>query len=224
MRLTKTMSWIFRPFQGIVPQWPKNEIAEILKKEMPNLAKAMGTRHRPLVQAAGAVDDRALSRLEPLMPALFSEMRGDLKDAPLRREFILMHKNAIYSSGGKSILAYFYEDHDDLSDKAVILANSGARDRYHLQQRGSVSDDRGTGESTCLKTRGSQMLLKPQVLPVGFLKNWEAEFVETTALNDGWVSNKPTGYSESSEVEGMKSVCSGSAIQPDGHGEGREVD
>ena len=60
------------------------------------------------------------------MPALFSEMRSDLKDAPLRREFIIMSKNAMYNSGGKSILAYFYEDHDDLSDKAVILANSGA--------------------------------------------------------------------------------------------------
>ena len=116
-----------RPFQGIVPQWPKNEIAEILKKEMPNLVKAMGSRNRPLIRANIAdIDNSALQNLEILMPTLFSEMRADLKSAPLRREFIIMSKNGMYNSGGKSILAYFYEDHDDLADKVVILASSGA--------------------------------------------------------------------------------------------------
>ena len=60
------------------------------------------------------------------MPTLFAEMRDDLKNGPLKREFILMPKNAMYNSGGKQILAYFYEDHEDLSDKLVVLANSGA--------------------------------------------------------------------------------------------------
>ena len=145
-----------RPFQGIIPKWPKNEIAEILKKEMPNLAEAMRARHRPLIQAnTGDVDNADLQRLELLMPALFSEMRVDVKDTPLRREFIAMSKNVMYNSGGKSILAYFYEDHDGLSDKLVILANAGAViditynsvDRYLMTEalvtylsRGSESD------------------------------------------------------------------------------------
>ena len=116
-----------RPFQGIIPKWPKDEIAEILKKEMPNIIKAIKTRTRPPVQADTAdIGHEALRRLELLMPELFSEMRTDLKDYPLRREFILMPKKAMYSSGGQSILAYFYEDHADLLEKVVILATSGA--------------------------------------------------------------------------------------------------
>ena len=60
------------------------------------------------------------------MPELFSEMRVDLKETPLYREFIIMSKTAIYNSGGRSILAYYYEDHVDLSHKVTILANIGA--------------------------------------------------------------------------------------------------
>ena len=37
-----------------------------------------------------------------------------------------MPKNAIYNSGGASILVYYYEDHDDLANKVIALANSGA--------------------------------------------------------------------------------------------------
>ncbi len=116
-----------RPFQGIVPKWPKDEIAELLKKELPKIAKAIASRPRPLFQTnTGDIDDATLRRLELLMPELFSEMRADLKKTRLHREFILMPKNAIYNSGGASILVYYYEDHDDLANKVIALANSGA--------------------------------------------------------------------------------------------------
>ena len=39
------------------------------------------------------------------------------------------------------------------------------------------------------------MLLKPQALPLG-LKNWAAEIVETTALEDSVTSYAPTGHTE----------------------------
>ena len=72
---------------------------------------------------------KAIRQLELVMPALkgsFAEIREDLKKSPLKREFIIMGKNAMYNSGGEKILAYFHEDHEDLSDKVVVLANSGA--------------------------------------------------------------------------------------------------
>lgn len=117
-----------RPFQGVVPKWPKNEVAELLKKELPNIAKAVKARPRAQIpdKTGGVIDNAAFRQLELMMPRLFAEMRVDLKKSPLKREFIIMPKNAIYNSGGKQLLAYYYEDHQDLSDKMVVLANSGA--------------------------------------------------------------------------------------------------
>ena len=43
------------------------------------------------------------------------------------------------------------------------------------------------------------MLLKPQALPSG-LKNWAAEIVETTALEDRVASYAPTGHTETYPV------------------------
>ena len=116
-----------RPFQGIVPKWPKNEVAEILKKELPNIHKAITARPEPRVPDKTAdVDAAALKQLDLVMPKLFAEMRTDLEQSPLKREFIIMSKNHRYHSGGKQILVYYREDHEDLSDKMVVLANSGA--------------------------------------------------------------------------------------------------
>ena len=46
------------------------------------------------------------------------------------------------------------------------------------------------------------MLLKPQALPLG-LKNWAAETVETTALEDSVTSYAPTGHTETYPVTGF---------------------
>ena len=115
------------PFRGMIPEWPKNEVAEILRKEIPKIAKAIETGRRPpLPINTGDVRDDTLSRLETLMAGLFSEMRDDLKKNPLQREFIIMSNRHIYNSGGKQILAYYYEDHEDLTNKVGVLVNSGA--------------------------------------------------------------------------------------------------
>ena len=47
------------------------------------------------------------------------------------------------------------------------------------------------------------MLLKPQALPLG-LKNWAAEIVETTALEDSVTSYAPTGHTETYPVTGLR--------------------
>ena len=116
------------PFRGMIPEWPKNEVAELLKKELPKVVKAIETRPRPLLQAnTGSIDSAALRHLEHLMPELFAEMREDLKKTPLCREFIVMSKNAMYAGGdNKQVLVYYYESHTDLANKMGVLVNSGA--------------------------------------------------------------------------------------------------
>ena len=115
-----------RPFSGIVPDWEKDEVAEVLKSGLSKITRAVETIRRPPVPA-----DRRSSgndffrRIESLMPGLFVEMRKDLKSSPMKREFILQPKMALYNSGQKALLAYCYEDHDDLADKVGLLVNEG---------------------------------------------------------------------------------------------------
>ena len=45
----------------MVPEWPKNEVAEFLKKELPKIVKAIESRPRPLLQAnTGSIDSAVL--------------------------------------------------------------------------------------------------------------------------------------------------------------------
>ena len=60
-----------------------------------------------------------------MMPDLFAEIRNDLKSSPLKREFVLAPRMAIYNAGHKEPLAYYFEDHDDLADKVGLLVNEG---------------------------------------------------------------------------------------------------
>jgi len=71
-----------------------------------------------------AYNNNVFEKLEKLMPHLLSEMRKDLKEHPLRREFVLLKKNWCYWPGGKE-LAYYYEDHSELDGMIHILLNYG---------------------------------------------------------------------------------------------------
>ena len=116
------------PFRGMIPEWPKDKVAELLKKELPKIVKAIESRPRTLLQAnPGSIDSTALRHLEHLMPELFAEMREDLKRIPLCREFIVMAQQAMYVGGdNKQVLVYYYESHADLANKVSVLANAGA--------------------------------------------------------------------------------------------------
>ena len=83
---------------------------------------------RPLLQTnTGSIDTAVLERLDQLMPELFAEMREDLKKTPLCREFIVMSSQAMYVGGdNKQVLVYYYESHDDLTNKIGVLVNTGA--------------------------------------------------------------------------------------------------
>lgn len=63
-------------------------------------------------------------KLETLMPDLLAEMREDLAEHPLKREFVLLKKAWKYWASGNE-LAYYYDDHPDLRNKIRILENYG---------------------------------------------------------------------------------------------------
>ena len=115
-----------RPFLGLVPEWKKDEVAEALKAELPKIARAFEATQRPPVPADRKSGGWAFyRRIESLMPELFAEMRTDLKAFPMKREFIVMPKFAMYNAGHKQPLSYHYEDHEDLADKIGLLVNEG---------------------------------------------------------------------------------------------------
>lgn len=115
-----------RPFRGLVPDWKTDETAKTLRSEIPKIARAIEIRRRPPLPADRRISGvEALRRIERMMPDLFSEIRNDLKSSPLKREFVLLPKMAIYNAGHKEPLAYYFEDHDDLADKVGVLVNEG---------------------------------------------------------------------------------------------------
>ena len=60
------------------------------------------------------------------MPELIAEMKADLKDHPLCREFILISKRWSYNHDpNKVVLSYFFEDHENLAEKVGVLENLG---------------------------------------------------------------------------------------------------
>ena len=61
-------------------------------------------------------------KLEKLMPELLNEMRQDLLQYPLSREFVLLKKSWSYWPGGNE-LCYYYDDHTDLDGMIRILYN-----------------------------------------------------------------------------------------------------
>ena len=84
--------------------------------------------HMAALEARGFAVQRAspFPDLERKAPKLVAEMRNDLADHPLVREFILMEKGAIYNGDGRVIFTYFYEEHEYLSSMMTIMQHAGA--------------------------------------------------------------------------------------------------
>jgi nucleoside phosphorylase len=64
------------------------------------------------------------ARVEKLMPELVSEIKKDLSQYPLRREFVVLKKSWSYWARGEE-LVYYYEDHPELDGKLRVLDNLG---------------------------------------------------------------------------------------------------
>ena len=63
-------------------------------------------------------------RIEKLLPDLIVEMKKDLSEEPLKREFVLLEKKWLYWASGDELI-YYFEDHPDLKSKIRILENYG---------------------------------------------------------------------------------------------------
>lgn len=63
-------------------------------------------------------------KLEGMMPDLLAEMRKDLADHPVSREFVILKKSWSYWGKGQE-LVYYYEDHPQLDSKLRVLQNHG---------------------------------------------------------------------------------------------------
>ena len=63
-----------------------------------------------------------LAKLEGLMPDLLAEMKTDLAEHPLCREFVLLKKAWSYSGDH---LVYYYDDYPELENKVRVLENYG---------------------------------------------------------------------------------------------------
>jgi hypothetical protein len=63
-------------------------------------------------------------KAEQLMPSLLMEMRIDLANHPVKREFVLLKRAWSYWATGNE-LVYFYDDHDELMSKLQVLENLG---------------------------------------------------------------------------------------------------
>ncbi len=66
--------------------------------------------------------------LEKKAPKLIAEMREDLKNHPLVREFILMPKGAVYCGDSSVIFEYIYEEHEYLTSVMTIMEHANAID------------------------------------------------------------------------------------------------
>lgn len=91
-------------------------------KDWKSRAEAAATRE--LEQRLRRHPDSAavFERMERLMPALLHEMRQDLAEYHLRREFVVMKRSWSYWAKGNELF-YYYDDHPDLDDKLHILEN-----------------------------------------------------------------------------------------------------
>ena len=107
-------------------------------------AQAEAAAARELEQRLGRFPDRSATfqRMERLMPALLAEMRADLAEFPLRREFVVMKRSWTYWAKGNELF-YYYDDHPDLDDKLRILENEGlVRDAtYNNAKRYIISEE-----------------------------------------------------------------------------------
>ena len=64
-------------------------------------------------------------KVERLMPDLLTEIRKDILQFPLCREFVVLQKVWVFCYPERRIFTYFYEDHAELDSKLQILQNLG---------------------------------------------------------------------------------------------------
>jgi hypothetical protein len=113
--------WLCQSCAKLVDNDPLRYPVAVLR-EWKLRAESLAARELEERSSPGA--DTPFTRLEGLMPALLSEMREDLAQHPLRREFVLLKRAWVYWASGTEFL-YYFDDHQELESKVRILENEG---------------------------------------------------------------------------------------------------
>jgi hypothetical protein len=84
--------------------------------------------HMAALEARGYAVRKAspFPELERKAPKLVAEMRDDLQQNPLTREFILLERGWLYNPGRTPFFAYYFDEHDQLLAVMTIMEHAGA--------------------------------------------------------------------------------------------------
>jgi hypothetical protein len=115
--------WLCQSCAKLVDNDPIRYGADVLR-QWKVLAEKSATRELEYRRSIDTDSDRVFIELERIMPDLLAEMRKDLTEYPLSREFVVLEKGWSYWASGHE-LAYYFEDHPQLENKLRILLNHG---------------------------------------------------------------------------------------------------
>ena len=115
--------WLCQSCAKLVDNDPIRYGADVLR-QWKVLAEESAARELEYRRSIDTDSDQVFIELERIMPDLLAEMRKDLTEYPLSREFVVLKKGWSYWASGHE-LAYYFEDHPELENKLRILLNHG---------------------------------------------------------------------------------------------------
>jgi hypothetical protein len=136
----KNAIWLCQSCAKLIDSDPIKYTTELLKKW-----KLDAEKNTELELTNIKTDDESKKYIEifKLMPDLINELIDDIKNNPLLRELILLKKGWIYNRGDRKLLVYYYEDHENLEEKLILLENNGLIENitYNNTQRYILTED-----------------------------------------------------------------------------------
>jgi hypothetical protein len=115
--------WLCQSCAKLVDDDPIRYGADVLL-QWKDLAEKSAARELEHQWSIDTDSDQVFVELERIMPELLAEMRNDLTEYPLSREFVVLKKGWSYWARGHE-LVYYFEDHPELESKLRILLNYG---------------------------------------------------------------------------------------------------
>jgi len=115
--------WLCQSCAKLVDNDPIHYSADVLRK-WKVLAEESVALELEYGRSGDTDSNKVFIDLERIMPDILDEMREDLTESPLSREFVILEKIWTYSPSGHE-LVYYFEDHPELENKLRILLNHG---------------------------------------------------------------------------------------------------
>ncbi len=115
--------WVCQTCAKLVDNDESRYSVEALK-EWKRVAELLAVRALEQRRSAQSEPNAAFIKAEHLMPNLLTEMRKDIAEYPLRREFVVLEKSWSYWAKGNEF-SYFYEDHPELDSMLQVFENLG---------------------------------------------------------------------------------------------------